>query len=181
MKQNGERENTEKRINISKASEANKPAKTAKAHAERKKTKVKTLTVKSGSKKPFPFGLVFILLIFTVLLMMCVSNYVTLNEYTRDVSELRAELDELKTEEKKLNAELERKYDLVELDKYAKEELGLVGAGDVVNKKYIEVGDDEKIEVYETEEEGTVGAITNALFALADNLLKSWNNLLGNE
>lgn len=176
MKTNGGSQ-TENRISITRTDRVS-PAKTKKVKST--KTKVKTHTVKSKNRKPFPIGLVIILLVLTALLLMCVSNYMTLNEYTRDVAELRSELDSLKAQEKKLNSELERKYDLVGLEKHAKDDLGLVGSSDV-DKKYIQIDDDEKIEVYEVEEDGNMSAITNALFALADNLLKSWNNLLGSE
>ncbi len=179
MKTNGYRSQSDNRISITRTYE-NTPSSEQERRNKVGKVKVKTHTVKSKSKKPFPVGLVIILVILTVLLMMCVSNYVTLNEYTREVSDLRQELDTLKSEEKKLNSELDRKYDLVEIEKYAKDELGLMGSEDV-DKKYIDVKDDEKIEVYEVEEDGTMNAVTDALFALADNLLKSWNNLLGNE
>ncbi len=137
-------------------------------------------SVNGKGKKTFPFVTLCYAVIFTLLLMMLVSNYVALNEYTKDISDLEAKVDALEDREKELAGELDKKYDLVEIEKQAKEEYGMVDSSEV-EKKYIEVGDDEKIEVYEVEEDGTVGTITNALFALADNLRDSWNTLMGNE
>ena len=177
-----ENKNMENSINIVNSESASLENVAGKADARRSKQRIRERSheFRSQNKKPFPFLLAFLVVVFTVLLMMCVSNYVALNEYTKEVSELKKDLEDLKAEEKKLSAELDKKYDLVEIDRYAKEKLGMVNLSDV-DKKYIEVGDDEKIEVYEVEEDGTMGAITTALFALADSLIESWNNLISNE
>ena len=180
MKITNENNNTENIINIVQANSISSVRKIKSTDAGKNKMREKDHEIRSKTRKPFPIGIAFFVIIFTVFLMMCVSNYVALNENTREVSELKAELEVLKAEEKKLNAELDKKYDMVEIERYATEQLGMVNSSDV-DKMYIEVSDDEKIEVYEVEEDGTIDAIATALFALAGNLADSWNTLMGIE
>ena len=139
-----------------------------------------TRTLKSKKKTGFPIGAVLAIAVITVLLMMLVSDYVAINEYTREVSTLNSNLETLKREEKKLSAEYENKNDIIAIEKYAAGNLGMVQSGDV-QKRYVEIGQDESVDVYEVEEDGTMSAITSALFALTDNLIESWNTLIGNE
>ena len=149
----------------------------------KKKAKVKnvykTHTLRSRRRAGVPIGIVLAVIAITLMLMMLVSNYVALNEYTKEVAALNSSLETLKSEEKKLTAEMENTTDVIGIGKYASEELGMVGAADV-EKRYVEVNEGEKIEVYEVEDDGTMGAITSALFALTDNLIDSWNILMGN-
>jgi len=184
MKKVNENNNQDKKINIvntnAVAPKAEKGNIIQRVNGKRTDRSGEVHEIDSNNKKRFPFGFAVLMLMFVVVLMMWVSNYVELNECTREISEIKEEINDLKAEEKELNAELDKKYDLVEIERYAKDQLGMVDSSEV-EKKYIEVTDDEKIEVYEVEENGTIGEITNALFALANNLIESWNNLIGNE
>jgi|GEM_PF-2179206 len=155
-------------------------SKTVKEEKESAKSVQKTHTKGGGKKQAFPFGTVLIVITLTLLFMMLVSNYVQLNEYAKEAEKLNDALEELKIEEKKLSSDLENKVDKIAAEKYASGELGLVGSSEI-EKKYVEISEDEKIEVYEVEEDGTLGAITSALFVFTDNLIESWNTLLGNE
>ena len=152
-------------------------------NVQKKKTKTKnvyrTHTLRSRKKGNVPIGVVLAVIFITLILMMLVSNYVALNEYTKEVAALNSTLESLKSEEKKLNSDIDRSTDVLGIEKYASEKLGMVGSGDV-EKKYVGASEDEKIEVYEVEEDGTMGAITSALFALTNNLIDSWNILMGN-
>ena len=152
-------------------------------NVQKKKTKIKnvyrTHTLRSRRKRSVPIGIVLTLIVITLMLMMLVSNYVALNEYTREVAALNSSLETLKSEEKKLNSDIDNSTDVLGIEKYASESLGMVGSADV-EKRYVEVSEGEKIEVYEVEDDGTMGAITSALFALTDNLIESWNILMGN-
>lgn len=152
--------------------------------SRRKKSKSKNVyrsrTLRSKKRSGFPIGIVLAIALVTVLLMMLVSDYVAVNEYTREVSKLNDTLDQLKKDEKKLSADYENKNDVIYMERYAAGQLGMVQSSDV-EKRYIEIGQDENIEVYEVEDDGTMSEITSALFALTGNLVDSWNTLIGNE
>ncbi len=137
-------------------------------------------TVKSKKRVAFPIGTIFVLLITTLLLMMMVSNYVVINEYTHEASELRSELKELGVEKDKLSVELEKKNDYMTMQQYASDKLGMIGEEDV-DKVYIEVDEDDSIEVFEVEDDGTKGVIATVMSALSDNFIKAWNTLTDGE
>lgn len=137
-------------------------------------------TVRSKKRVAFPIGTIFMLLVTTLLLMMMVSNYVVINEYTHEASALRAELNELSVEKDKLSVELDQKNDYMTMQQYASEHLGMIGEEDV-DKAYIEVDENDSIEVYEVEEDGTKGVIATVMSALSENFIKAWNTLTDGE
>ena len=159
---------------------AGRSGKAAADPAVRNKTIFRTHTINTGKKTAFPIGIVFGVIIITLLFMTLVSNYVAINEYTKEVAELSDSLEDLKNEEKRLNNDLSSKINKISAKDDAYNERGLVGASEI-EKKYVQISEDEKIEVYEVEEDGTLGAITSAMFALFGNLVDNWNTLVGNE
>lgn len=150
------------------------------APARKKTRKSGSGVVKVKRKVAFPIGTILILLVTTLLLMMMVSNYVVINEYTHEASALRSELNELSVEKDKLSVELEQKNDYMTMQQYASEQLGMIGEEDV-DKIYIEVDENDSIEVYEVEEDGTKGVITTVMSALSQNFIKAWNTLTAGE
>lgn len=137
-------------------------------------------TVRSRKKVLFPLGTVLMLAITTLLLMMMVSNYVVINEYTQEVGELRSDLQELQKEKEKTSSELERKNDYMTMDKYASSVLGME-KDESANKVYIEVDEDDSIEVFEVDEDGTRGVIATVMSALSQNFVEAWNTLTDGE
>ena len=131
-------------------------------------------TVRSKKKTGFPLGTVICMLMMTVLLMMMVSNYVVLNEYQHQVSELRSELGELEKEKDSLESKLEQKNNYVTMEKYASSVLGMEN-DESANEIYIEVDQDETVNVYEVESDGTKGTIATVMSALAQNFLEALN------
>lgn len=137
-------------------------------------------TVRSRKKVLFPLGTVLMLAITTLLLMMMVSNYVVINEYTQEVGALRSDLQELQKEKEKLSSELEQKNDYMTMDKYASSVLGME-KDESANKVYIEVDEDDSIEVFEVDEDGTRGVIATVMSALSQNFVEAWNTLTDGE
>ena len=137
-------------------------------------------TVRSKKRKMFPIGTVLMLAITTLLLMMMVSNYVVINEYSHEVAELRTELKQLDKEQEKLSSELDQKNDYMTMEKYASSVLGMESE-DGADKVYIEVDEDDSIEVFEVEEDGTKGVIATIMSALSQNFIEAWNTLTDGE
>jgi cell division protein FtsB len=131
-------------------------------------------TVRSKKKTGFPLGTVICMLMMTVLLMMTVSNYVVLNEYQHQVAQLRSELRELDEEKDSLESKLEQKNNYVTMEKYASSVLGMEGE-ESADEIYIEVDQDETVNVYEVESDGTKGTIATVMSALAQNFLEALN------
>ncbi|MBQ8382090.1 MAG: hypothetical protein IJX47_02670 [Clostridia bacterium] len=137
-------------------------------------------TVRSKKRKLFPIGTVLMLAVTTLLLMMMVSNYVVINEYTHEVSELRSDLQTLNKEKDKLSSELEQKNDYMTMERYASSVLGME-SDETAEKVYIEVDEDDSIEVFEVEEDGTKGVIATVMSALSQNFIEAWNTLTDGE
>ena len=87
---------------------------------------INKLRKRKRDEKRFPFGFVLALSVITVLLLITVSNSVTLNEYTIETSRIEKEIKELKTELKAQELLLEKRINLVEFDEYASYSLGMI-------------------------------------------------------
>lgn len=136
--------------------------------------------VKSRKRVALPIGTILGLLVATLLLMMMIGNYVVINEYTHEAAALRSQLNQLSVEKDKLTVELEKKNDYMTMQQYASDNLGMIGEEDV-DKVYIEVDENDSIEVFEVEEDGTKGVIATVMSALSDNFIKAWNTLTKGE
>jgi hypothetical protein len=131
-------------------------------------------TVASGKKTGFPASTIICTILMTVLLMMTVNNFVQLNENQHEVAELRAELRDLKEEKDSLDSKLEQKNNYVTMEKYASSVLGME-SDENADEIYIEVDQDETVNVYEVESDGTKGIIATVMSVLAENLLDALN------
>ena len=96
----------------------------------------KIRTISDTNKVSFPYSIIFLSLICSVLFFYMIFNYVQINEHTSSVSDLKNEIATLSTEQNDLNAKLDLKNDLVYIEKVAREELGMVKI-DEITKKYI--------------------------------------------
>lgn len=93
-------------------------------------------TVTDTTKVAFPYSVVFLSLLCSLLFFYMIFNYVQINEHTATVSDLKSEIATLSFEEEDLTAKLDMKNDLTLIEKIAKEKLGMVTV-DEVTKKYI--------------------------------------------
>lgn len=125
----------------------------------------RVMSVNAATKgKKIPFGATVSVMFFMVLMMFVIINYVQIFENQTMINELKTSIEQTRETERKLSAELEQKYDLAQIGDYASSELGMVGSEN--NKKvYIDIGEEDSIEVYEpeTEDFGTIATIMNAL------------------
>ena len=103
-----------------------------------------------------------------------------INEYTQEVGALRSDLQEITQEKDKLSNELDKKNDYMTMEKYASSVLGMESS-ESGEQVYIEVGEDDSIEVFEVEEDGTRGVIATVMSALSQNFIEAWNTLTDSE
>jgi len=87
-----------------------------------------------------------------------------INEFTQDISALQNELSELQKQEQDLRKDVEFKNDLRVVENIAVNELGMVKA-DQVNKQYVVIGNEDKIEVVEPEttEDSLVNTVMSSI------------------
>lgn len=104
----------------------------------------KIRTISAVKKESFPFSVVFLALICSVMFMYMIFNYVQINERTSTVSDLKSEIATLSVEKSDLTAKLDKKNDLGYIEKVAREEIGMVDKSEVT-KKYITMDPGEKI------------------------------------
>ena len=124
-------------------------------------------TYKNPSTRPFPTAIVFGSLICTILVMFIVYNYVKLNEYTSEVSTLNNQLAALKQTETDLNNELVKRVDLMEIERIAKDDYGMI-KNDHLTKKYITIENEDKTEVVTDEPEISGSSYTTLMSIIAD-------------
>ena len=135
-------------------------------------------TVKVKTKKPFPVAAVVMVTICTLLLMFTVMSYVQINEYTIEVALLRGELTDLAGEKKELALALEEKNDMLKIEEYATENLGMVKS-DQLTKKHITLDQEDKVEVVETEPSEDVTVVSSVMSAIGENFRGLWEYVGG--
>ena len=130
-------------------------------------------TVKVSARRPFPVGAVVMVTICTLLLMFTVMSYVQINEYTIEVALLRGEITDLAGEKKELALALEEKNDMLLIEEYAVENLGMVKA-DQLTKKHITLDQEDKVEVVETEPSQDATVVSSVMSAIGENFRGLW-------
>ncbi len=93
-------------------------------------------TVTDTTKVAFPYSVVFLSLLCSLLFFYMIFNYVQINEHTSTISDLKSEIATLSFEAEDLTTKLDMKNDLTLIEQIAKERLGMVTV-DEVTKKYI--------------------------------------------
>lgn len=118
------------------------------------KTKVEYLTtdVEASRRYSFPLSLVLLAICGTVLIMAIITTGVQINEITTENSNLKTQYNQLVKQENELSLLLETRDDLRVVEAMAKEELGMVKK-DQVDRYYLTVHKEDKIEIIEAVEE----------------------------
>lgn len=124
----------------------------------------KVTTRKKEEKKPFPFATVFTTAAFTLLFLFMMLNYVELDKYNSQISELKSEMTDLKTEEDKLRVKLERRDDLAYIEEYASNQLGMVKA-DELETYYVDIKAEDKADIitYDDGKESGIGVLLSGV------------------
>ena len=99
-----------------------------------------------------PVSIIFSCVLIAVVFMYMLSLNVTVEEYSKSISELQSDITRLKEEATQLEVQLESRYDLDEVERIATEEYGMVSA-DSLPKKYVSVNDGEDVLLVQPGEE----------------------------
>lgn len=103
-------------------------------------------TVRAKVKKPFPALALLLAVICSVLALFVIYNSVRLSEYRSHVHSVQSEVQKLEQEKKDLQLELDKKNDLLLIEKYAIS-FGMVRT-DQLTQYYITISGDDVIEAY---------------------------------
>ena len=114
-----------------------------------------------GTKFKFPARAVGSMAAFALSLMLIVSGSVMVGNASGEVGVLNTNITKLETKQSELQSEFDLKYNIQDIEKEAAE-LGMI-KNVYADKEYLEVADDEKIEIFEDEEkEFGVAALLSA-------------------
>jgi len=126
-------------------------------------------TINETKHAPFPFSIVFMAIICTLLFMYMVYNMVQINESTVQISKLKANIVSLDKQKNELSFKLEKRNDLILIEKIATEKLGMVKL-DQVTKKYVKIEHEDKIEVFDDNADSDPNIFRNTMSGIAQNL-----------
>lgn len=115
-----------------------------------------TVRKRRTDRKPFPLGMLLVLVVITALFLFMMMNFAEIDQYNGEIRDLNNQLAELQTEQKKLEARLEGRDDLNAYKTYAEEELGMVA--DEGEKRYVKLNPADKTEIIEYDDDGEGGA-----------------------
>jgi hypothetical protein len=109
--------------------------------------------VDEGEKTRIPRGIISAFAAVALSLLMIVCSSVMVSRASGDVSKLEKEIERLEAVRDDLAADLEVKNDMLEIKRIAVEEYGMI-SGDYANSKYVDVTEEEKIEIVDTNGNG---------------------------
>lgn len=145
-----------------------------------KKNAFVTDNILEKKKKSFPLKTVAVLALVFVLSVFIVNEYVLINEYSSDIADMKNTLDELSAEREYYASQIEKKNNMIDIEKYASGELGMMSGGEV-EKEYIIIEGEDTIEVYEPASDAKDSLASIVMSALGENLIQAWNTLVGAE
>jgi hypothetical protein len=113
--------------------------------------KKQTEEMDEGVKKRIPRGIIPVLAVVTLSLLMIVCASVMVSRASGDVSKLEKEIEKLEVVRDDLATDLEVKNNMLDIKRIAVEEYGMI-SGDYANSRYVDVTEEEKIEIIDTNE-----------------------------
>ncbi len=143
----------------------------------RKKSVVAIHTIAVDKKYSFPLSIVLLALTFTILIMATVTTSVQISEITAVNANLRREYNGLLSDENELRLLLETRDDLRVVETVAKEEYGMIKK-DQVERYYLTVHKEDKIEIVEEVKEETTG-IFDGIMSFGGAVAKRIRNFFG--
>ncbi|MBE6608466.1 MAG: hypothetical protein E7633_07910 [Ruminococcaceae bacterium] len=145
-----------------------------------KKNSFVTDNILEKKKKSMPFKTIAVLAFVFVLSVFIVNEYVLINEYSSDIADMKNMINELSEEKSYYVSQIEKKNNMIDIEKYASGELGMMSGGEV-EKEYIIIEGEDSIEVYEPTKDAQDSLASIVMSALSENLIQAWNTLTGAE
>ncbi len=133
----------------------------------------KIVTIRKKEKSPFPTSVVFTSIIVTVLFLFMMMNYAEIDKYNSEIGRLEARITKLKNEEHDLGIRLDKKDNLVYIEEYATNELGMVKA-ETLPREYVSLLPPDRSEIikYEDGEEGGFGFLLAGIGEVLSDFMK---------
>ena len=131
-------------------------------------------------KKNMPFKTIAVLAFVFILSVFVVNEYVLINEYSSNIAEMKNTINELSNEKDYYISQIEKKNNMIDIEDYASDKLGMMSGGEV-EKEYIIIEGEDSIEVYEPTKDREDSLASIVMSALGENLIQAWNTLTGAE
>lgn len=145
-----------------------------------KKNRFVTDNILEKKKKNMPFKTIAVLAFVFVLSIFVVNEYVLINEYSSNIADMKSTIDQLSKEKDYYISQIEKKNNMIDIENYASDKLGMMSGGEV-EKEYIIIEGEDSIEVYEPEKDREDSIASIVMSALGENLIQAWNTLTGAE
>lgn len=133
----------------------------------------RVVNVKKKDKAPFPWSMVFVALILTGMFLFMMMNYAEVDKYRSEINEINNKLTTMEKTQDELEVEYSNKYNIGEIEKYAREELGMTN---IEGKYHIitpEHEDKTEMQEYDDGEEGGFGFLLTGLGEVISDFLNS--------
>ena len=145
-----------------------------------KKNRFVTENILEKKKKNMPFKTIAVLAFVFILSIFVVNEYVLINEYSSNIADMKIAINELTKEKDYYISQIEKKNNMIDLENYASDKLGMMSGGEV-EKEYIVIEGEDSIEVYEPVKDREDSLASIVMSALGENLIQAWNTLTGAE
>ena len=145
-----------------------------------KKNRFTTDNILEKKKKNMPLKTIAVLAFVFVLSVFVVNEYVLINEYSSNIAEMKNTMDDLSKEKDYYISQLEKKNNMIDIEDYASDKLGMMSGGEG-EKEYIIIDGENSIEVYEPTKDAQDSIASIIMSALGENLIQAWNTLIGAE
>ncbi len=145
-----------------------------------KKNRFTTDNILEKKKKNMPFKTIAVLAFVFILSIFVVNEYVLINEYSSNIADMKNTINELSNEKDYYISQIEKKNNMIDIENYASDKLGMMNGGEV-EKEYIIIEGEDSIEVYEPVKEREDSLASIVMSALGENLIQAWNTLTGAE
>ena len=151
-----------------------------KGFRQKQKRKTRVHTISQKKKAPFPAMTVVFCGICTLLFMSMVFNFVRINEYTKDISAMQSEVEQLSNQKNQLQTELNNKNSVDKLRQYLEStgNLGMVDEGKMNAPIAVTPQKEDQVEDYDAPEKSET-VVSVVLNALAKNFTDVWEAFTG--
>ncbi len=115
------------------------------------------VNVKKKDKAPFPWSMVFVALILTGMFLFMMMNYAEVDKYRSEINDINNKLETMEKTKDELEVQYSNKYNIGEVEKYAREELGMTNIEGEYHIITPEHEDKTEMQTYDDGEEGGFG------------------------
>ena len=147
---------------------------------KKKKERVNHNIVEKTKRGSIIGSVVFLSAIFVVLLLIIDQN-VRINEYTGEIAETKARIEELQKESKIYESKISSGINMIDIGNRSSSEFGMVVEEDEADKKYISLSESDSISSYEAGDDFSDSLTSTVMSVFGKNIVSAWNSLFGGE